>query len=188
MVITETRLKGCYILTPTVHKDNRGYFFESFNKREFEKRLGQSIDFVQDNQARSTKGVLRGLHFQKGEFVQAKLIRVLQGEVLDVAVDLREDSATFGEYAVERLSADNKMQMFIPKGFAHGYLVLSDNCEFYYKCDNYYNPSSEGGIVYDDPDLAIDWQFPNIIKVSEKDKSLPRLAEFLTLEYKIQKT
>jgi len=181
MLVSETKLKGCFILTPTVHKDNRGYFFENFNKREFERKIGKAIDFVQDNQARSTYGVLRGLHFQTGESAQAKLVSVLHGEVLDIAVDLRKDSATFGEHVAERLSADNKKQMFIPKGFAHGYLILSESCEFFYKCDNYYNPLSESGILYNDEDLGIDWQISDNVIISEKDGNLPSLAEFISL-------
>lgn len=174
MKVTETKLKGCFIIEPRIFEDDRGYFFESFNHRDFCEAIGQEIHFVQDNQSFSKKGVLRGLHFQKGEHAQAKLVSVLQGKVLDVAVDLRKDSPTFGEHVAVELSADNKKQLFIPRGFAHGFAVLSEAAEFFYKCDNYYNAASEGGIRYDDRKLSIDWQLPvDEIIVSEKDRLLP---------------
>ncbi len=170
MKVIETRLKNCCIIEPTVFKDERGYFFETFNKDKFEKSIGQRIDFVQDNESLSTRGVLRGLHFQKGEFAQAKLVRVIKGEVLDVAVDLREDSPTYMQCESVILSEDNKKQFFIPRGFAHGFVVLSQEAIFSYKCDNYYNKDSEGGIRYDDPRLGIDWKLnKEELILSEKD-------------------
>lgn len=178
MVVEETPLEGCYVLNPSVFEDKRGYFFESFNKRKFEEVIGHTIDFVQDNQSYSTKGVLRGLHFQKGEFAQAKLVSVLFGNVLDVAVDLRKDSKTYGEHFSLELSSDNKKQLFIPRGFAHGFLVLSDSAHFYYKCDNYYNKEAEGGIIYTDSYLKINWGQSDAI-VSGKDLKLPSFENFL---------
>ena len=178
MKLTEMKLKGCFVLEPVIFKDPRGFFFESFNKRKFTEVVGQPIDFVQDNQSYSTKGVLRGIHFQKGEFAQAKLVRVLSGKVLDVAVDLREDSPTFRQYIAIELSAENKKQLFIPRGFGHGFIVLSNTAEFFYKCDNFYNSAAEGGIIFNDPDLNIDWKVPpKEIKISEKDLALPQLND-----------
>lgn len=176
MTVTETKLKGCFILEPFVYKDDRGYFFESFNKVAFQKAIGKEINFVQDNQSYSPYGVIRGLHYQQGEFAQAKLVRVLSGRVLDVAVDLRKESDTYGQYAAVELSADNQKQMFIPRGFAHGFAVLSESAEFFYKCDNYYKKEAEGGIIYNDPRLNIDWKLPkNEIVISSKDALLPLL-------------
>lgn len=176
MTFIETGLKGCFILEPRIFSDDRGYFMESFNKTEFEKAVGTPVNFVQDNQSFSTKGVLRGLHYQIGAYAQAKLVRVLNGSVLDIAVDLRKKSPTFGQYLAVELSAENKIQLFIPKGFAHGFVVLSDTADFFYKCDNYYNKESEGGIFYADPSLAIDWKLPHDqLIVSEKDLALPSL-------------
>ncbi len=170
MKVIETKLKGCYIIEPTVFKDERGYFFESFHQERFEKEIEQKVNFVQDNESLSTRGVLRGLHFQKGEFAQTKLVRVIKGEVLDVAVDLREDSPTYMQYESVILSEDNKKQFFIPRGFAHGFVVLSQEAIFSYKCDNYYNKDSEGGIRYDDPRLGIDWKLnKEELILSEKD-------------------
>jgi dTDP-4-dehydrorhamnose 3,5-epimerase len=154
-----TTLEGCFIIEPKIIKDERGYFMESFNENTFQKGIGKPIHFVQDNQSFSTKGVLRGLHYQTGEHAQAKLVRVLQGEVLDVAVDIRPDSKTYGEHISVMLSAENQKQFFIPRGFAHGFLVLSDTATFFYKCDNFYNKESEGGIIYNDSSLNIDWKF-----------------------------
>ena len=149
---------------------------ESFNEVRFEKETGQRVHFVQDNQSYSTKGVLRGLHYQTGEYAQAKLVRVLDGEVLDIAVDIRPDSATYGQYEAIVLSGENKKQFFVPRGFAHGFLVLSDTATFFYKCDNFYNKESEGGIIYNDSSLNIDWQLPSEdLIISEKDKVLPTL-------------
>ena len=174
MTITETKLKGCFILEPAVFTDERGYFMESFNKERFNSATGAGVNFVQDNQSFSTKGVVRALHYQLGEHAQAKLVRVLNGAVLDVAVDLRKDSPTFGQHIAVELSDENKKQLFIPRGFAHGFSVLTDTAEFFYKCDNYYNKASEGGIVYNDPKLNIDWKLPeDQLKVSDKDAVLP---------------
>ncbi|MET6989539.1 dTDP-4-dehydrorhamnose 3,5-epimerase [Sediminicola arcticus] len=176
MKVTETELKGCFILEPTLFKDERGYFFESFNAKNFNEAIGEEVSFVQDNQSYSSKGVVRAIHYQQGKFTQAKLVRVLSGRVLDVAVDLRKGSPTFGQHFSIELSAENKKQLFIPKGFGHGFSVLSETAEFFYKCDNFYNKASEGGIVYNDPRLNIDWQIPlNEIKVSEKDLELPTM-------------
>lgn len=174
MIIEETFLKGCIVLKPTIYKDGRGSFFESFNNDLFEKSTGISVNFVQDNESRSSKGVLRGLHFQKGDYAQAKLVRVVKGSVLDVCVDIRKASKTFGESFSVILDDKECKQLFIPRGFAHGFLVLEQNTIFSYKCDNYYNKSSEGGIVYNDKTLNINWGLPeNQIKLSEKDKQLP---------------
>lgn len=171
-----TKLDGCFIIEPKVILDDRGYFMESFNENTFEKGVNQSVHFVQDNQSFSSKGVLRGLHYQTGEHAQAKLVRVLQGEVLDVAVDIRPDSKTFGKFEAVILSAENQMQFFVPRGFAHGFLVLSETATFFYKCDNFYNKESEGGISYNDKTINIDWGFStdNLI-ISEKDKVQPNL-------------
>ena len=171
-----TKLEGCFIIEPKVIQDERGYFMESFNENTFQKGTGKAVHFVQDNQSFSTKGVLRGLHYQTGEHAQAKLVRVLQGEVLDVVVDIRPNSATFGEYVSVLLTGENKTQFFVPRGFAHGFLVLSETATFFYKCDNFYNKESEGGLFYNDNLISIDWQFPleNLI-ISEKDLILPTL-------------
>jgi len=175
MKIVQTPLKGCVVLTPTVFSDGRGSFFESYKKEAFNEALGQEVSFVQDNESFSSKGVLRGLHFQKGAFAQAKLVRVVHGSVLDVAVDLRPDSTTYGEHFSIELSADNKKQLFVPRGFAHGFVVLSDTAVFSYKCDNYYNKESESGIIYNDPTLNIDWILPSEqLQLSEKDLLLPK--------------
>ena len=176
MQFIETKLQGCFIIEPKIINDDRGYFMESFNENTFEKGLNQSVHFVQDNQSFSSKGVLRGLHYQTGEHAQAKLVRVLQGEVLDVAVDIRPDSKTFGKFEAVILSAENQMQFFVPRGFAHGFLVLSETATFFYKCDNFYNKESEGGISYNDKTINIDWGFStdNLI-ISEKDKVQPNL-------------
>tara|TARA_R110002049_G_scaffold184053_2_gene352149 strand:+ start:798 stop:1343 length:546 start_codon:yes stop_codon:yes gene_type:complete len=180
MKVTETKLQGCFILEPAVFKDDRGYFFESFNANNFNQAIGQKIDFVQDNQSYSSKGVIRAIHYQTGKYAQAKLVRVLSGKVLDVAVDLRKDSPTFGQHMAVELSAENKKQLFIPRGFGHGFSVLSETAEFFYKCDNFYNKASEGGIIYNDPSLNIDWQLAvDEIKVSEKDLELPVLENAL---------
>lgn len=173
-----TNALGCYSIEPQIIYDERGYFMESFNEKRFQESIGQNIHFVQDNQSFSTKGVLRGLHYQTGEHAQAKLVRVLQGEVLDVAVDIRPDSKTFGETVSILLSAENKKQLFIPRGFAHGFLVLSETATFFYKCDNFYNKESEGGIIYNDSTINIDWQFEmNELIISEKDQQLPNLQQ-----------
>jgi dTDP-4-dehydrorhamnose 3,5-epimerase len=156
----------------------RGYFFESFNRKTFLEKTGMAIDFVQDNQSRSQKGVLRGLHFQLGEFAQAKLVRVIEGKVLDVVVDLRNGSSTFGQHLAIELSGESHTQLFVPRGFAHGFVVLSEEAVFFYKCDNYYNKAAEGGIIFNDPQLGIDWVLPpEQLLLSEKDTSLPTLED-----------
>jgi len=178
MKVIGTEIKDCYFIEPRVFEDSRGYFFESFNLRSFEQQTGLSPMFVQDNQSKSSRGVLRGLHFQKGKHAQAKLVRVLQGEVLDVAVDLREDSPTYGNIVQGVLSGRNYRQLFIPRGCAHGFLTLTDDTLFFYKCDNFYNKESEGGIRYDDPGLEIDWSIPQSeLIISEKDLKLPSWSE-----------
>ena len=170
MEIQETGLKDCVIIKPRVFEDSRGYFFESFNKKTFEEKTGMSGAFVQDNQSFSTYGVIRGLHAQAGEFAQAKLVRVLKGEVLDVAVDIRPGSPTFGKHIAVKLSAENRLQLYVPRGFLHGFSVLSETAEFFYKCDNFYEKSAEIGIMYNDKDLGIDWMIPeNEASISEKD-------------------
>lgn len=174
MTVTQTHLQGCFIIEPKVFEDSRGYFFENFNQSSFNKLINEEIQFVQDNESLSSKGVLRGLHYQTGHHAQAKLVRVIKGSVLDVVVDIRKDSKTFGEQFSMELSELNKTQLFIPKGFAHGFIVLSDSTIFSYKCDNYYNKASEGGIIYNDATLNIDWKLPeDEIIISEKDKVLP---------------
>jgi dTDP-4-dehydrorhamnose 3,5-epimerase len=174
MKVTETELKGCFILEPTLFKDERGYFLESFNAKNFNEAIGEEVAFVQDNQSYSSYGVIRAIHYQLGDFAQAKLVRVLSGRVLDVAVDLRKNSPTFGQHFSIELSAENKKQLFIPRGFGHGFSALSETAEFFYKCDNFYHKASEGGIIYNDPSLKIDWQIPiEKIKVSDKDLELP---------------
>lgn len=176
MKFIPTKLEGCFIIEPKIITDERGYFMESFNENTFQNGIGQSVHFVQDNQSFSTKGVLRGLHYQTGEHAQAKLVRVLSGEVLDVVVDLRPESKTFGESVSVMLSAENQRQFFVPRGFAHGFLVLSETATFFYKCDNFYNKDSEGGLIYNDPTVNIDWQFPiSELLISEKDTLLPTL-------------
>ena len=178
MKATETELKGCFIFEPQVYEDSRGYFFEPFNHNRFCKAIGKRVDFVQDNQSFSKKGVIRALHYQVGDHAQAKLVRVLLGRVLDVAVDLREGSGTFGQHVAVELSSENRKQLFIPKGFAHGFAVLSDSAEFFYKCDNYYNVESEGGIIYNDRNLDINWKLSeNQIIMSDKDATLPMLKD-----------
>ena len=170
MEIKETGLKDCLIIKPRVFEDPRGYFFESFNKKTFEEQTGLSGNFVQDNQSFSSYGVIRGLHAQSGEFAQAKLVRVLKGEVLDVAVDARPGSPTYGKHISVQLSAENHLQLYVPRGFLHGFSVLSETAEFFYKCDNFYNKASELGVIYNDKDLAIDWMIPaDKAAVSDKD-------------------
>lgn len=171
MEIQETGLKDCVILKPRVFEDSRGYFFESFNKKTFEEKTGMSGEFVQDNQSYSTYGVIRGLHAQAGDFAQAKLVRVLKGEVLDVAVDIRPDSPTYGKHISVKLSAENNLQLYVPRGFLHGFSVLSETATFFYKCDNYYHKDSEVGVMYNDEDLAVDWMIPKD-KESVSDKDL----------------
>ena len=176
MTYTETKLKGCFIIEPQVFNDNRGYFFECFNQNKLNDLLGYPISFVQDNESFSSKGVLRGLHYQTGKHAQAKLVRVVKGIVLDVAVDVRKDSPTYGQHVTVELSGENKRQLFVPRGFAHGFIVLSDTLILSYKCDNFYNKESEGGIIYNDPSLNIDWKLPeSSFIISEKDVVLPKL-------------
>ena len=174
MNFISTKLGGCFIIEPKVITDERGYFMESFNEKTFQKGVGHDVHFVQDNQSFSSKGVLRGLHYQTGENAQAKLVRVLHGEVLDVAVDIRPNSSTFGQYEAVLLSGENQKQFFVPRGFAHGFLVLSATATFFYKCDNFYNKESEGGIIYNDSTINIDWEFPaSELLISDKDKIQP---------------
>lgn len=171
MTIENTPLKDCFILHPTVFEDERGYFYEKFNEQKFHELTGMNGHFVQDNISKSSYGVLRGLHLQKGEHAQAKLVSCLEGKVWDVAVDLRPDSPSFGAWYGVELTGENKVQFYIPRGFAHGFAVLSETAIFSYKCDNFYNKTSEGGILWNDPDLAIDWKLPlDKIILSEKDK------------------
>ena len=178
MQIEYTPIEGCFIIHDTFFGDSRGYFFESFNRNTFLEKTGVAVDFVQDNQSSSSKGVLRGLHFQHGEFAQAKLVRVLEGSVIDVAVDCRKNSPTFGKSFSIELSAENNKQLFIPRGFAHGFVVNSPTAVFFYKCDNFYSKADEGGIKFDDPDLNIDWEFDlSQVIVSEKDLLLGYLKE-----------
>ena len=177
MTVTETKLRGCFEIEPTIFEDDRGYFFESFNQNTFNDQLGLNINFVQDNESFSSKGVLRGLHFQAGKYAQAKLVRVIKGKVMDVVVDVRRNSSTFGQHIAKELSEDNKKQLFIPRGFAHGFVVLSDTAIFSYKCDNFYNKASERGIIYNDKTLKIDWGLKKReLIVSEKDLVLPTLS------------
>jgi dTDP-4-dehydrorhamnose 3,5-epimerase len=176
MKVEQTNLEGCVIVRDTVFVDERGYFFESFNEKKFADLTGLQTHFVQDNQSRSTRGVLRGLHFQTGEHAQAKLVRVLRGQVLDIAVDIRKSSPTFGQHVAVVLSEDSNTQLFVPRGFAHGFLVLSDTADFFYKCDNFYNKAAEGGIIYNDPELNIDWKLSaDELIVSSKDTELPAM-------------
>lgn len=177
MKVIRTAIEGLLILEPRLFQDARGYFFEAFNERDFEEQVGP-VRFVQDNESKSCYGVVRGLHFQKEPYAQAKLVRVIRGKVLDVAVDLRPGSPTFGKYEAVELSGENHLQFFIPRGFAHGFSVLSDEVVFQYKCDNFYHPESEGALAWDDPDLAIDWRIPSDkIILSEKDRHHPSLRE-----------
>lgn len=178
MKATETYLKGCYILEPQKFEDERGYFFESFNEKTFNELTGTETHFVQDNQSYSVQNVIRGLHAQTGMHAQAKLVRVLKGEVLDVAVDARPESSTFGQHVAIRLSEANHHQLFIPRGFLHGFSVLSEEAVFFYKCDNFYNKDAEQGIIYNSPDLCIDWKIESGKEiVSGKDLLLPSFSE-----------
>lgn len=176
MTITETALSGLYVITPKVFEDERGYFFESYNHEKF-KEAGLNLNFVQDNQSKSQKDVLRGLHFQNAPFAQGKLVQVIKGAVLDVAVDIRKDSNTYGQHLVFELSEQNKMMLYISEGFAHGFLTLKDDTIFSYKCTNFYNPSMESAIKWDDKDLNIDWNVANPI-VSDKDQRAVNFADF----------
>ena len=181
MEIVKTDIEGVVLIKPWVFGDERGYFFESFSARRFEEEVCRTV-FVQDNESRSRYGVLRGLHYQLPPYTQAKLVRVVRGKVLDVAVDIRKGSPTFGRHVAMELSEDNKYQLFIPKGFAHGFAVLSEEAVFQYKCDAYYAPQHEGAIRYDDPSLGIDWRLPfEDIILSEKDKKHPGLRDAVLL-------
>lgn len=181
MNVIKTAIEGVLILEPRVFDDARGYFFESFNAREFEQLVGYTPDFVQDNESKSSFGVMRGLHFQRPPFAQAKLVRCVRGAVLDVAVDIRKGSPTFGQHVAVELTEDNHRQFFIPRGFAHGFSVLSDSAVFQYKCDNFYTPKAEGGISILDTSLEIDWRIPSEkILLSDKDMHNPLLADFDT--------
>jgi dTDP-4-dehydrorhamnose 3,5-epimerase len=180
MTIEQTPLKDCFIIHEKVNGDARGYFIETYNSRDFKAATGLDIEFVQDNQSRSTKGVLRGLHMQRGASAQAKLVRVLEGAVLDVAVDLRKGSPSFGQHFTIELTADNHKQFFVPAGFAHGFVVLSETATFFYKVDKFYEPGNEVGIMYNDADLNIDWRLPTSELIfSEKDKTLGSFAEYV---------
>ena len=179
MDLIKTKLDGLVVLKPTIFKDSRGYFMESYNQKNINKLLG-NVNFVQDNESESSRGVLRGLHFQKPPYTQTKLVRCLKGSVLDVVLDLRKDSKSYGIFETFSLTEKNKKQLFIPKGFAHGFVVLSKSAIFSYKVDNYYNPDSEGGVLWNDTDLNIDWKInKNEIIVSEKDKNLPTFNKII---------
>ena len=183
MKLIKTHIEGVTVIEPKVFSDSRGCFFESFSERDFAEEVGP-VRFVQDNESRSVYGVIRGLHFQKHPHAQAKLVRVVKGKVLDVAVDLRKDSPTFGQHVAMELSDENRRQMFIPRGFAHGFSVLSEEAVFQYKCDSYYAPESEGSLAWNDPDLNIDWNVPAGGEIlSDKDRMSPRLKDIIdTLE------
>lgn len=178
MELQKTPLKDCFLLKPSVFQDERGLFYETYNQKLFEKITGLKVNFVQDNQSVSAKGVLRGLHFQHGEMAQAKLVRVVKGKVLDIVVDIRKDSETFGKSFSVVLDDLENLQLFVPKGFAHGFITLSEQSIFSYKCDNYYDKASEGGIIYNDATLALDWHLPKEeFIISEKDLQLPTFEE-----------
>ena len=180
--VEKTAIEGVVILTPKVLGDDRGYFMESYSKKKLQEHIGD-VDFIQDNESSSSKHVLRGLHFQKPPFDQAKLVRVISGKVIDVAVDIRKSSATFGQYVAVELSADNKKQLFIPRGFAHGFLTLTDDTIFSYKVDNYYSYEHDSGLRFDDPDINIDWTVPlKELLISEKDRKTPSLKDAFTFE------
>ena len=177
MEVVKTEIEGVVIIEPRIFKDDRGYFYESFSQCEFEEKVCRTT-FVQDNQSKSSYGVVRGLHFQKPPYSQSKLVRCIKGAVLDVAVDIRKGSPTFGKYVAVELTEDNHRQFFVPRGFAHGFAVLSDEAVFQYKCDNFYNKESEGAVAWDDPELAIDWRIPvEKVLLSEKDKLSKTIAE-----------
>ena len=176
MEVIKTEIEGVVIIEPRIFKDDRGYFYESFSQREFEEKVCRTT-FVQDNQSKSSYGVLRGLHFQKPPYCQSKLVRCIKGAVLDVAVDIRKGSPTFGKYVAVELSEENHRQFFVPRGFAHGFAVLTPEAIFQYKCDNFYNKESEGAVAWNDPQLAIDWRIPaDKVILSEKDKQNKSIA------------
>ena len=177
MKFTPQSIEDVILIEPTIHGDDRGYFVETFRQDLFEEAIGYKVNFVQDNESKSTKGVLRGLHYQLPPYTQAKLVRVIEGSVLDVAVDIRKSSPTFGQHVSVELTAQNKHQLFVPHGFAHGFIVLSDSATFAYKVDNYYAPEHDRGIAFDDNDLDIDWQLPlELLQLSNKDKTHPSLV------------
>jgi dTDP-4-dehydrorhamnose 3,5-epimerase len=179
MKIRETGIDGLIVIEPDVYGDSRGYFMESFSEKKFRELTGIEVTFVQDNESKSSYGVVRGLHFQRAPYAQSKLVRVVSGRVLDVAVDLRQGSETYGKHFSIELSGDNHLQMFIPKGFAHGFAVLSEEAVFQYKCDEYYAPESEGSIAWNDPDLAIDWHISQgDVRVSDKDGRSPGFKDY----------
>ena len=181
MKIKQTNIKGCFVIEPNVFQDKRGYFLESYNHSLFNEISGLNVNFVQDNESYSLKGVLRGLHYQIGDHAQAKLVRVIKGKVLDVAVDIRKDSRTYGKHVAVELSEKNKKLFFVPRGFAHGFIVLSESAIFSYKCDNYYNKEAERGIIYNDVQLGIDWILPKEeLNISEKDL---RLTNFKSISF-----
>ena len=181
MEIQKTPLKDCFIVIRRVFRDERGFFYETYNKKAFGKATGLEVDFVQDNQSKSSYGVLRGLHFQKGDMAQAKLVRVVKGKVLDIVVDLRKDSDTFGKQFSIVLNDTDHKQLFVPRGFAHGFITLSEESVFSYKCDNYYDGPSESGIIYNDATLSIDWHLPEKdFIISEKDLQLPTFKEVIS--------
>lgn len=181
MQVIPTSIEGVFIIEPRVFGDARGYFFESFSARDFARETGIEVSFVQDNESFSRYGVLRGLHFQLPPYAQSKLVRVVQGAVLDIAVDLRSGSPTYGQHVAVELTAENHRQFFMPKGFAHGFSVLSPEVIFQYKCDEYYHPESEGALAWDDPDLAIDWRLPaDKVLLSEKDRHHPSFRSFVS--------
>lgn len=178
MEFIQQKIPEVLLIKPQVFGDDRGYFVETFRQDKFEEVISYKVNFLQDNESKSTKGVLRGLHFQLPPFAQSKLVRVIEGEVLDVAVDIREGSPTFGEYVSAFLSGENKYQLFVPRGFAHGFVVLSDSATFAYKVDNYYSPECDRGLAFDDPNLSIDWKLPKEeLKLSDKDLKQPGLVE-----------
>ncbi|EOC9234884.1 dTDP-4-dehydrorhamnose 3,5-epimerase [Enterobacter hormaechei subsp. xiangfangensis] len=178
MNIIKTSISDVLLFEPKIYNDDRGFFFESFNQKIFEEAIGHEVNFVQDNHSKSCKGVLRGLHFQKPPFAQGKLVRCIVGEVYDVAVDLRIDSSTYGKWVGYKLSADNKRQLWIPEGFAHGFVVLSDNAEFVYKTTNYYNPCSDAGLIWNDEKLNISWPNMEAFVLSDKDMNLPTFDDY----------
>ena len=178
MKVIKTDIEGLLVIEPRVFADERGYFFESFSARRFAELTGLDVQFVQDNESRSGRGVLRGLHFQKEPHAQAKLVRVVKGRAVDVAVDIRPESSTFGRHVAVELSGDNHRQLFIPKGFAHGYVALEEDTIFQYKCDDYYHPEVEGGIAWNDPAIGIEWPLPESeLTLSEKDQKWPKLKD-----------
>jgi len=186
MIFTRTKIPDVVIVEPHIHRDERGYFVETFRTDELETFLGYKINFCQDNESRSSRGVLRGLHYQLAPAAQTKLVRVIQGRVLDVAVDMREGSPSFGKHVAVELSADNKRQLIVPRGFAHGYVVLEDDTLFAYKVDNYYSPENDRGIAFDDTALNIDWGLESVaIKLSEKDTRQPSFADASYFDYKV---